>query len=116
MGETLNIVDDDRRGRQAFIAALNRHPALRKSVLGFPWRLHQLLAALASFVNDRLAGGRLPLPGLLRTRALNARFKALRYSNDRAKQVLGWRPAYDVDQAIQRSLQDKIATDGPRRG
>jgi nucleoside-diphosphate-sugar epimerase len=116
VGETLNIVDDDRRGRQAFIAALNRHPALRKSVLGFPWRLHRLLAALASFVNDRLVGGRLPLPGLLRTRALNARFKALRYSNDRAKQVLGWRPAYDVDQAIQRSLQDEPEPAGPRHG
>ncbi len=36
----------------------------------------------------------------------DARCKPLRYRNDRAKSVLGWRPRYTLEQSVDRSLAD----------
>ena len=102
-GACVNIVDDERPGRDAFISKLNELPETRRRVLRFPWWLQWALARLAAGVN-RLAGGRLPVPGLLRPVDLQVRFKPLRYSNAAARQALDWRPGVSVDAALQASV------------
>jgi len=105
IGATINIVDDERPGRSAFITKLNSYPELRKTVLPLPWWPLYGAAKVIEFVNAKLFGGRLPVPGLLRPKVLNVRFKPLRYSNERAKRLLGWQSRVSVDLAIQRSLE-----------
>jgi len=99
-----NIVDDERPGRDEFIAKLNAIPALKKQLIRVPWWLWFSVARVVSTVNKYVFGSRLPVPGLLCPAALEARFKPLRYSNERAKKHLGWQPRISVDEALQRSV------------
>lgn len=102
-GSCVNLVDDERPSRRQLLALLGQSASLRKRCLPFPWVLHRALARLIDGVNRRLLGGRLRLPGLLHPQRLDARFKALRYSNDRAKALLGWRPRITLREAIERA-------------
>lgn len=104
-GATVNLVDDDRLGRPAFIDALNAHPALRRSVVSMPWPLLRSSAGIIGGINHGLAGGRLPVPGLLDPVSLDVRFKPLRYSNALAKTVLGWQPRVGLDAALRQCAE-----------
>lgn len=113
-GGIVNLVDDERPGRRAFINALNRHQALRKSVIALPWSLHRFAAWLASDVMDRnITKGRVAIPGLLRSVDLAVRFKPLRYDNARARDLLDWTPRVSVAQALEQCAHaDTAATSG----
>lgn len=107
VGASINIVDDERPGRAEFIAKLNSCPSIRKSVVRLPWRILFSTARLIRAINHHIFSERLPVPGLLRPRALNARFKPLRYSNAMAKELLGWQPRVSVDVALERCAREK---------
>ena len=111
-GETLHIVDDDLPTQHRYSAAVRTRmkPAPRVLPVGYP-----LLSALARAVwwcNVRLCKGRLSLPGILVPARLHARFKPLRYSNQRAKRVLDWTPRYSLQMALDRSFGGRDALPG----
>ena len=70
------------------------------------WTVMRTIGNLAWAVNQKLLGGNAKLPGGLVPAKLHARFKSLRYSNQKLKQCLGWTPKYGVEAAIARSLDD----------
>jgi nucleoside-diphosphate-sugar epimerase len=78
--ETVNIVDDVRPTRAAWLAAI---PEGRRATLPLTWRLPDMAAAALSPFGPRV-------PGLLRRPVLRARLMPLRYSNAAAKDRLGW--------------------------
>ncbi len=102
IGQTLNIVDDDLPTQRDYLAQvlprLNDAPRL----VSLPWSLIQPFSNLAWQTNKVLAG-KLKLPGLLIPARLQARFKPLQYSNQQAKQILGWTPEYSLASALDRS-------------
>ncbi len=101
IGQTLNLIDDDRPSSADYAAALNQ-AGLELSP-SIDWAVLSRVASLVGGVS-RVLGGKIKLPGVLIPDRLHARFKPLRYSNDRAKQVLGWQPRYRLAEAIDRSL------------
>ncbi|MGP1375879.1 MAG: NAD-dependent epimerase/dehydratase family protein [Almyronema sp.] len=104
IGQTINIVDDRLPSKQAFTQALLKHDPNPPKVVPVNWGLMQLLANAAWFVNQKLLNGQARLPGLLVPAKLHGRFRPHRYSNQRAKQLLGWSPQYSLEEAIIRSL------------
>jgi nucleoside-diphosphate-sugar epimerase len=103
-GATLNIVDDDLPGRRRYMDALAQRTSPRPSITGVPWALLDRAARAASWTNRTLLLGKAPLPDLLLPASLHARCKPLRYSNQRAKQVLGWKPRWNLEEGLDRSF------------
>jgi 2-alkyl-3-oxoalkanoate reductase len=103
IGQTLNIIDDDLPTQTVFVQTLIQHMPSAPVVVPLHWMALRLLAQPLWQINALLFQGKLKLPGLLVPARLHARFKPLRYRNIRAKQVLGWKPKYGFDEAIDRS-------------
>ena len=69
-----------------------------------PWPVVRAGAGLLGAVNRRLLDGRAKFPGIAVAERLDARFKPLRYTNRKARELLGWSPRHDLVTAIDRSV------------
>ena len=103
-GQILNVVDDETPSENEYVRLLLERTSPRPKVFVVPWPVMRLTARLASLTNRWLLGNRARLPGLLVPCRVHARFKPLKYTNQKIKQVLGWRPRYSLVEAIDRSL------------
>lgn len=103
MGQTLNLVDDPIPKRSRFFKALIQQTGEKPRIINFPWPLMRFISSLAMFVNNTFCGGNAKMPGILVPAKLEARFKPPRYTNQRAKELLGWAPRYSLEEAIDRS-------------
>jgi len=102
-GETMNVVDDNLPNQRQYIAMLRRRGGARIAVIPLPWAFVRAVSFVASSTNSRLLGGRMNLPQLLSIENAHARFKPLRYSNRRVKEVLHWQPKRSIDEAMVRN-------------
>ncbi|HKA46049.1 MAG TPA: hypothetical protein VKF40_28925, partial [Burkholderiales bacterium] len=103
-GATVNIVDDDLPSRRRYMDALAQRTSPNPRITGLSWALLDRAARAASWTNRTLLLRKAPLPDLLQPAALHARCKPLRYSNQRAKQVLGWGPRWNLEEGLERSF------------
>jgi len=103
LGQTLNLVDDPIPTRKHFFRELIQRTGQKPKIINLPWPVMRFISALALFVNNSFCGGNAKMPGILVPAKLEARFKPLRYTNQRAKEVLGWTPRYSLAEAIDRS-------------
>lgn len=103
IGETLHIVDDNLPTQRTYADAVARRVAPRPWQLPVGWGLMQSVARATWEVKTRLLGDREVLPGILVPARLHARFKSLRYSNERAKRILAWSPRFSLEAALERS-------------
>lgn len=106
-GAVLNLVGDAPPTRREYVAVLANATPSRPGVHEVPWGPLRDIAGIAGLVN-RLAGGRLPVPDLLRPASLHARIKPLRYPNDLARRTLDWTPVRPWKEA----LLDALAGEG----
>ncbi len=104
-GAVLNIVDDALPNRRRYMEELARRLEPRPSILVVPWTVLAVTSAAASWINQTLLLGWPTLPDLIRPGSVHSRSKPLRYSNERAKRVLGWRPRWSFVEALDRSLK-----------
>ena len=102
IGETLNIVDDALPSQRAYASAMRAAGFDLPPSVPVPYRLVSLLAKAAALVNTKLLGGGAKYPEFLVPERLDARFKPLSYSNQRAKDVLGWTPKIGLAEALER--------------
>ncbi len=102
-GEIINIVDDDLPTQRDYAAKLDGRTAT-PSAVPVPFPVMRAAAATMAAVNRQFFDGRAKLPSLALPDQVDARFKPFRYSNDKAKRLLGWRPRFDLDEAIDRSV------------
>ncbi len=103
-GETINIVDDDLPTQQAYAEMVEAVIDVPKTVK-VPWAVVRTFAGGMKLANKKLVGGRAKFPGIVIPDRLHARFKPLRYTNAKAKRMLGWEPKVSIADAIQRSAQ-----------
>jgi nucleoside-diphosphate-sugar epimerase len=103
IGATLNIVDDDLVSRRTYTRQIRRRMPEGPRVVSINWTLIRLVARLAWFVNRVVFGYRAAMPDILVPARLHPRFKPLRYSNRRAKAVLGWSPRFPLEAAMDRA-------------
>lgn len=97
--QILHLVGDNLPDRPRYLAAL-RKGGWPRVVFPLPWQALDLGGRVLSAIPG--------LPGLLRPPVLRARMMPLRYSNDRAKAALGWRPRIDFATGMARALEGKV--------
>lgn len=102
-GEVINIVDDDLPTQAHYAEQVASRTDVPPSVT-VPWPVIRTGAEALAVVNRTLLSGRAKFPGIAVPDRLYARFKPLRYTNDKAKSLLGWSPRYGLVEAIERSL------------
>ena len=107
-GEVINLVDDDLPTQQAYAEAVAERTDVPPN-LTVPWPLVRGAAGALATINSTFLGGRAKFPGIAVPDRLDARFKPLRYTNAKAKQLLGWEPRYGLVEAIERSLRAESA-------
>jgi glycosyltransferase involved in cell wall biosynthesis/nucleoside-diphosphate-sugar epimerase len=103
-GQVLNVVDDETPTQRQYVKLLRERTTHRPRVVGLPWLGIRATARLAWLTNKLLLGNRARLPGILVPCRVHARFKPLKYTNRKIKEVLGWTPRYSLVQAIDKSL------------
>jgi 2-alkyl-3-oxoalkanoate reductase len=106
-GEVINVVDDQLPTRRRFTQELVKRAQQPPKVIPVPWGVMRSVASLAWFVNQQILKGEARLPGLLIPASLDARLKPFRYTNAKAKAVLGWSPRYTLAEALDRSVSDQ---------
>jgi nucleoside-diphosphate-sugar epimerase len=99
-GVTVNIVDDEAPSHRQFYRAAKRAGAGLGSSLYVPWFLVALLGHAAKLASKLLFKGRAKLPELLALRRQHARWKPLTYSNELAKERLGWKPEVGLREGL----------------
>lgn len=105
VGAVINLVDDNPPTPREYAAALRRAGAVVAPAVAVPYAVALGVARTAAWVDRRFVGGRGKYPELLVPRRLAARYKRLRYANQRAKDLLGWTPRYTLDEALARSIR-----------
>lgn len=99
-GATLNLVDDHLPTHAEFARRCRAAGAPVGRLVPVPWTVASAIGRALQVVNRVALGGRLKLPELLEYRRQQARWKPLRYPNDRARRMLGWQPEDSVDDTI----------------
>lgn len=101
-GETINLVDDDlpTQGRYVELVSDVIEPP---PSLFVPWPVMRVAADALDKANGMLLGGRAKFPGIVVPEKLHGRFKPLRYTNAKAKRLLGWEPRYPTEEAVRRA-------------
>jgi 2-alkyl-3-oxoalkanoate reductase len=110
-GETLNILDDDPPTQRSLAKAIRRRTSPRPFLLPICWTLLRITARTVWIVNRYFLGGKAKVPGIFIPARLHARFKPLRYSNAKARRILGWQPRYTLDQGLDRSCTNSPVND-----
>lgn len=99
--ETINLVDDDPPTHAEYFRLCRLAGAPARMLVPVPWLLLDWVGRALQTTNRRLLGGRLRTPELLDHRRQEARWKPLRYPNDRARKVLGWQPVQRLDEIVE---------------
>jgi nucleoside-diphosphate-sugar epimerase len=93
--ETFNVVDDDLPSSRSFLRMYKQH--VRRFVsIPVPYSLAYVLCSLWEGYSCRSGG---QLPARFNRRRCAAEWKGNRYSNDKLKKMLGWKPRVPFDQA-----------------
>lgn len=90
-GETLNVIDSDDVRAWSYAGELIRNGVVRRRI-AFPYVAGLAVAMLASAVARLLLGPDARLPGILIPERHRARFRSLRFPNQKAIRMLGWKP------------------------
>lgn len=107
-GEVINLVDDDLPTQREYIDAVSQVIEPPKSI-SVPWAVMRVGADVLERANQLLVGGRAKFPGFVVPHRLHGRFKPFRYTNAKAKKLLGWQPRYLMAEAFRRSVADQSA-------
>ena len=100
VGEAFCIVDDDLPTSRQLLRRYRREVAALRFV-PVPFRLLRLLARFNAWYSDRTQGH---LPAVLTPYKVDAIWKGHRYSNEKAKRLLGWSPRVPMREALDRTL------------
>jgi UDP-glucose 4-epimerase len=96
----LNVVDNDGERVWSYLSAYLRGTGKRPLRIPIPWSVAFLAIRLAYAT----VFGRNPkLPHILVPCRFESRLKPLRYTNRRAREVLGWRPPLDFRECLART-------------
>lgn len=101
-GETINLVDDDLPTQERYVELVSAVMEPPPSVF-VPWPVMRVAADALDKANGVLLGGRAKFPGIVVPEKLHGRFKPLRYTNAKAKRLLGWTPRYATEEAVGRA-------------
>ena len=103
-GQIFNIVDDDLpTGRQ--VIRRYRKAGRKLRVIGIPQFATNWLARFNEWYSSKTEQ---QVPAVLTRYRVQAMWKPLQYSNERAKQQLGWHPSITFDEAFERTIASGV--------
>lgn len=102
---TINVIDDELVTAWQYAGDYLRRTRQAAIRIPVPYRLGLTAGFLAGTVRRVLFRGKLALPGILRPRCFEARFKPLSYSNAVLHRTLDWKPRFTYAQAWDRVLE-----------
>ncbi len=114
-GQVINLVDDDLPTQQQYVDAVGAVAEAPRTV-GVAWPVMRAAARFLEEGNKLMVGGRAKFPGIVVPDKLHGRFKPLRYTNAKAKDLLGWEPRYDLAEAVRRSAAEGAEEAEPGEG
>jgi nucleoside-diphosphate-sugar epimerase len=103
-GKTLNLIDSTGESTRKYTRQMLRWQGKRCLIVPLPYWLGYWNAKVARLVSRVLFRGKGKLPGILIPCRFAARFKPLRFPNDRIQTVLQWKPKISMDEAIKRTF------------
>ncbi|MEB3885686.1 NAD(P)-dependent oxidoreductase [Lyngbya sp. CCY1209] len=106
LGQTLNIVDDNLPTQNVYAKQLISKMEETPRTFFVSWPVMSAIAQMAWLYNKLFLKGKARLPGILVPAKLQGRFKPLRYTNEKVKKVLNWKPKYSLEEAFDRSCSD----------
>lgn len=110
-GEVINLVDDNLPTQATYAEEVAARTEVPPSIT-VPWPAIRTASEALAVLNRTLLSGRAKFPGIAVPDRLYARFKPLRYTNAKAKRLLGWTPRYGLIEAIERSLAAESSAAG----
>lgn len=105
-GETFNVFDDEPVTAWRYMGEHLRRTATPGVRVPVPYAAGLAAATLAKRTSTLLFGAQGRLPSVLVPARFEASFKPLRFSNDKLRRVLGWRPPYSFEEALERTYGD----------
>jgi UDP-glucose 4-epimerase len=108
IGETFNVIDDDEVRAWGYLGEYLKHSADRGFRISVPYSLALAGARLARWTSRRIFQGKGKLPSLLIPCRFEARFKPLRFSNRKAREVLGWRPPVSFAECLRLTYEEPV--------
>ncbi len=102
IGETFNVVDGHEIGAWRYLGEYIRLTGRSEHRIPVPYWLGITMSRLADWINRRIFGGKVRVPGLFIPCRFQARFKPVRFSTSKLRDTLGWRPAFDFAQCFLR--------------
>jgi UDP-glucose 4-epimerase len=111
IGETFNVVDDYEVRAWSYLGEYLKHSADRGFRISVPYSLALAGVRLARWTSRRIFQGKGKLPSLLIPCRFEARFKPLRFSNRKAREILGWRPLMSFAECLRLTYEEP--TGGP---
>jgi UDP-glucose 4-epimerase len=106
IGETFNVVDDDEVRAWGYLGEYLKHSADRGFRISLPYSLALAGVRLARWSSRRIFQGKGKLPSLLVPCRFEARFKPLRFSNRKAREVLGWQPPMSFAECLRLTYEE----------
>ena len=103
-GQTLNVVDDNPPTQRRYANLLRKRMSPRPTIIPVAYSVMRGLAGLAVLTNKLLLGNRAKIPGIFIPARFEARCKPLRFTNQKIKSVLNWRPRYSLRESLDRSF------------
>jgi UDP-glucose 4-epimerase len=91
-GETFNLVDGHEISVWRYLGEYVQRTGMREYRVPIPYRLALVPVQIVDWINRQFWHGKLKLPGLLIPCRFQARFKPVRFSTRKLREVLGWSP------------------------
>jgi len=104
-GHAINVIDDDLPTASQLVRRLARRKLKPRSV----WVPSACIGPLSGMYEWYHRHSQGQVPGVITRYRSSALWKPLRYSNDKARRLLNWRPEISFDEAFERSLHTASA-------
>ncbi|MCG8569288.1 MAG: NAD(P)-dependent oxidoreductase [Spirochaetes bacterium] len=103
-GETFNIVDDDLPKSKYFLKQYKKRYRKFKTIK-VPYRLFYIFCSLWENYSKKTKG---QLPPVFNRRKCSAYWKGNKYSNQKLKKILGWKPRIGMKEALDQYFQSLV--------
>ncbi|HXE55224.1 MAG TPA: NAD(P)-dependent oxidoreductase [Tepidisphaeraceae bacterium] len=104
-GQTFNVVDSDDVTVWRYAGQWMRRTGKRGVRIPVPYSLATLATRVAQRTSKLIFHGKGKLPSILVPCRFEARFKPLRFPNTKLRTVLGWKPKFSFEEALERTYE-----------
>lgn len=107
VGQTFNVVDGHELSVWRYAGEYHRRMNVRRRRVPVPYSLAMLATRVIQRTSRTIFKGKGKLPSLFVPCRFEARFKPLRFPNDKLRTFLGWRPPLDFEQSLKRTYDPR---------